>query len=261
MARSRGHDVIVAAPRWDSSGSSASVTGVTAGRDVVFEPRRWDGWEDGAVFSVHATPALICRAALQATFGPPPDIVLSGINAGANTGRAIIHSGTVGAAFTAYIGQRRALAMSLAEPVPGTRPGFHWATAAQVAAQILDWLTGEDRPVVINCNVPDVPLEGLRGIEVATLARKGTAQTSFTEQEGELFSTTVSTAEPGPEAAGSRSAADGWPGVPLRAEPLSDVALLKEGYASVTAVRPVQEDATVDLGHLFRAFRPPLAGT
>ena len=63
--------------------------------------------------AVHAGPGLIALIAARGAFGEPPDVVLSGINHGANVGRAIVHSGTVGAALTGGLHGSRAMAVSL----------------------------------------------------------------------------------------------------------------------------------------------------
>jgi 5'-nucleotidase len=239
VAHERGHDAFVAAPNWDSSGASASVAGVTHGRDLAVERRTWPGWAPGAVLSVNATPALICRSALKGAFGPPPDVVLSGINRGANTGRAILHSGTVGAALTAYLGGRPALAVSLAVTDPVDTHGAHWATAALTAGRFFDWLISEVRHVVLNCNVPNVPAGELRGIRVGRLAPVGTSQASVTEETGRRLPVTVGAPvanvyADGPQAAGPPA-------------PPTDMALLEDGYACVTAVVPVVEDPDFEL--------------
>lgn len=224
MARGQGHDVAVAAPCWDSSGSSSSVTGVSKVGDVVTEPRRWTGWPDGSVRAVDATPALIALMAVRERFGAAPDIVLSGINRGANTGRAILHSGTVGAAFTAFQHGCPALAVSLAVREDST--DLHWATAADVACRLFKWMSDAPRPAVVNCNVPDLPLDQLKGIRQGRLDLLGTFQTSMTEQTGRSVPTTVTEGE---------SAGEDTEG-----------ALLERGFACVTALIPVVEDAAVD---------------
>jgi 5'-nucleotidase len=243
MACERGHDTIVVAPNWDSSGASASVTGVTRGRDLLVEQHGWTGWAPGAVLSVNATPALICRSAFQGAFGRPPDVVLSGINRGANTGRDILHSGTVGAAFTAYHQRRPALAVSLdvvdLEYAKADGQGAHWATAAMIAGQLFDWLAGEMRHVVLNCNVPNVPPDQVRGIRVGRLATDGASQTAITERTGGSLPLTVGGSADGVED----------PGEVLSPAPgtLTDTALLEIGYACVTAVVPVIEDPSLEL--------------
>ena len=240
VARERGHDVFVVAPNWDSSGASAAVTGVIHGRDLLVERHSWPGWQTGAVLAVNGTPALICRSAIQGVFGPPPDIVLSGINRGANTGRAILHSGTVGAAFTAYHEQRPALAVSLAVTDSVDGGGAHWASAAMIAGRLFDWLSGEMRHVVINCNVPNVPPEEVRGIRVGRLAAVGTSQTSLTEETGESLRLTVGATN------GAAQLAEGSSAGELKEIP-TDAAWLGRGYAAVTAVIPVVEDPSVEL--------------
>lgn len=248
VARDRGHDTLVAAPCWDSSGASASVTGVTQGRDLLVESRSWPGWPADAVLAVNATPALICRSALQSAFGSPPDLVLSGINRGPNTGHAILHSGTVGAALTAYQQQRPALAVSLDV---AEEAGTHWATAVAVAGVVFDWLSGAGRPVAINCNVPDLPLGLLRGIRTARLAPVGTAQTALTDRSGESLPLAVGDGQGRDPTGGDRvpaasRLATSRP-LPGAGEPETDTELLAQGFASLTAVVPIVEDPTVDL--------------
>jgi 5'-nucleotidase len=225
VARERGHDVLVAAPCWDSSGSSSSVTGVSSVGEVNAEPRRWPGWPEGSVLAVDGTPALIALVALHEKWGRRPELVLSGINRGANTGRAILHSGTVGAAFTAFQYGCPSLAMSL-DLLDGTEGDLHWDTAGDVAGQILDWIVNDPHHTVINCNVPNVPRDGLLGIRQGRLDLLGTFQTSMTERSG--GSTPLTVAEE-----------DG-------SEHDSDTSLPSQGFASVTALIPIVEDASID---------------
>src|SRR5947209_10702198 len=92
-----GLDVVVAAPSWNSTGASASLTAVEKDGRFLVEDRTFDELPDLPVFAVEGAPAFIVRAAVRGAFGDPPDIVLSGINWGTNTGHAVLHSGTVGA--------------------------------------------------------------------------------------------------------------------------------------------------------------------
>jgi 5'/3'-nucleotidase len=247
MARDRGHDVLVAAPSWDASGASAAVTGVTRAHSVVAEPCAWPGWPERSVMAVSATPALICRSALEGAYGPPPDIVLSGINAGANTGRAILHSGTVGAALTAHLAQRPGLAVSLGLSALPTGTPPYWGTAALVAGQVFDWLCAEMPLAVINCNVPSVAPGKLKGVRAGRLAPVGAAQASLTEQSGPQFPVTVESG-PGDERGGNGRRPDR----PVAED--TDVSLLSEGFASVTAVLPVTEDPHTDLVSALASF-------
>ncbi len=227
--RRAGHDVLVAAPSWDSSGSSSSVTGVSSFGEVMWEQAAWSDWPEGSVISVDATPALITLVAIHEKFGPRPDLVVSGINRGANTGRAILHSGTVGAAFTAFQYGCPALAMSL-DVVDEPPESTHWDTAAMVSERILDWICEELPHTVINCNVPNVPAAELLGMRQGSLDLLGTFQTLITEQSGKSVPTTFAESDV------------------LRN--YSDSTLLQEGFASVTALVPVAVDAAIDFKRL-----------
>jgi 5'-nucleotidase len=112
-ARDAGYDVTVAAPREEASGTSAALTAVTDEGRVMFAPVSLPGLDGVPAFAVAASPAYIALLAGLGVFGPVPELVLSGINRGANAGRAILHSGTVGAAVTAAAGGARAMAVSL----------------------------------------------------------------------------------------------------------------------------------------------------
>lgn len=113
VAHDAGLDLTVAAPSWDSSGASASLTAVEQDGRVLFERRTLRGLPEVDAFAVEAAPALIVRLATTGAFGEEPELVLSGINHGLNAGRAVLHSGTVGAALTAATHGCRALAISL----------------------------------------------------------------------------------------------------------------------------------------------------
>ena len=176
VAAEAGLDVVVAAPSWDSSGASASLTAVLhEGRLLVRSPDA-GAFPDVEAYCVEAAPAFIVRAAVHGAFGAPPDLVLSGVNRGPNVGHAVLHSGTVGAALTAFTYGRPAAAFSL--DAPGEP---RWATAAAVARSVVAWVVGQLRPVVLNVNVPDVAADELGGLEEARLAPFGMVQTSVTE--------------------------------------------------------------------------------
>jgi 5'-nucleotidase len=224
VAHRMGFEVIVAAPRTDASGCSASLQATQDEGRVVLEARPFDGLP-GASYAVDATPGFLALLGSRGAFGKAPDVVLSGINLGANLGRAIIHSGTVGAAVTAGAQGIRGLAVSL---VAGqTMP---WATAAGVAERVLNRLLDLPAGTVINLNVPNTHVDGLRGIRQARLARFGAVETRITNAtEGYLEISLVDTHAP--------------------LEDGTDAAVLSQGYASVTSLQNLSE-APVDLSDL-----------
>src|SRR6202000_826299 len=101
VAVAAGLEVTVAAPNGERSGTSAMMSALEAGGRLLVEERKLDGLEDVPTLAVQATPATIAFVGVHGGFGGRPDIVLAGINRGPNLGRAILHSGTVGAALTA----------------------------------------------------------------------------------------------------------------------------------------------------------------
>ena len=163
------HEIIVAAPSIDASGSSAAVGPRQSGSRPVFTPVHLLQFEGLTSYSVDAFPALIVYEACRGAIGPPPEVVLSGINLGRNVGGAVVHSGTVGAALTASQLGRRALAMSIRYH----GPTIYFETAGELAARLLPFLLSLRPASVLNCNVPNVALEELRGIRAARLSRTG----------------------------------------------------------------------------------------
>lgn len=181
VARDAGHDVLVAAPSREFSGSSAAITGVERDGRILTEAVELPELPGVPALSVAASPAFIVLIALAGGIGPEPDLVLSGVNYGANAGRAVTHSGTVGAALTAALGCRRAAAFSIGHSV--RRPHEPtWPTATAVAAQLLPAICELPAGVLLNVNVPDVPYEQLRGIRRTPLATFGAVQFIVSER-------------------------------------------------------------------------------
>jgi 5'-nucleotidase len=226
-----GHDVIVAAPMQEESGMSAALTAVTSDGRIVMEQRPVG---DLVGFAVAASPAYIVVLAFLGVFGEPPDLVLSGINRGANAGHAVLHSGTVGAALTAANNGASAMAVSLdvLEPIGEQASSggaaitvrddavLHWSTAASVAVGLLDDLAGAPIGTVLNLNVPDRGI--VDGLRQATLAPFGQVQMAVAEV-GEGY-VRMAVRQSG-----------------RRPEPGTDLAVLGEGYAAVTVLSPPAE--------------------
>jgi 5'-nucleotidase len=220
-ARRHGFDVVVAAPVGEMSGMSAALLADRV--EGRLELRRAD-LGDVPGFAVAASPAYIVMLAVLGAFGEPPSLVLAGINRGANAGLTVVHSGTVGATLTAAGSGLRGLAVSLDVLQPGgtdfSEPPddeLPWEVAASLAAGLFDEIAAARPGTVLNLNVPGrVPVAGLRP---ATLAPFGQAQFVLTETGGDFLRPTV-----------VRTTA--------RA-PGSDLDLLAEGYATLTALQPL----------------------
>ncbi len=228
-AAAAGWQVTVAAPGWDSSGASASFTAVEDERGVLAAHRETYEVASTTAYAVDASPAYIVRAGVAGAFGDSPTVVLSGVNLGANVGRAVLHSGTVGAALTASTLGLPALAVSLATH----RSDPSWDAVRRVLRHVLPAFA-EARDLVLNVNVPDVAPDDLQGIEQARLAPFGAVQVTNTERTGDRLKLTYSP----------------W----VADEPVgSDASMLNEGYATITALQPVCE-ATTDIA----AFSGPL---
>ena len=163
-------DVIIVAPNAEYSGYGAAFGSLNISRPEVHKVEV-DGVPES--WSVTGPPALCVLLSRLGAFGPPFDLIVAGINPGANVGRSIYHSGTVGAALTARSGGVSGIAVSQAVREFGIE-GQAWdqmlldqkwesagAVAALVAAEVLSDLPQD--PVLINLNVPNLPVDQIKG--------------------------------------------------------------------------------------------------
>lgn len=241
VALEAGFEVVVAAPMQECSGASASITAVEEDGHFVVESRSLPGLEDACtVLAVGGLPAFIALTAMRGAFGPAPDVVLSGINNGPNTGYAVLHSGTVGAALTASTFGARAMAVSLnvrtrtvsgAGVDPSALASLCWDSAAEFARRTLPALLESEPATVFNVNAPNLPLEEIKGFEQARLARFGAVQTNVAER-GEGY-VKLALAE-----------------LDAEYEPGTDAALIAAGYATITPLQAVCEAAPAGLPEL-----------
>lgn len=237
VAVDAGLEVTVAAPSWNASGASASLAAVQDQGRFLIEERSWDDVAVRAAVAVEAAPAFIVQAAISGAFGPPPDMVLSGINDGPNTGHAVLHSGTVGAALTAATHGRRALAVSI-----GTGTPTHWSTAAHITGIALGWLLDADEATVLNINIPNLALDDVGGFERATLAASGAVQATITDT-------------------GTGYVTLAYHDVDATLEAGTDAALLAAGIATFTPLRAVCEATAHDTSRLGGMEARPGGGT
>lgn len=156
--------VTIVAPERDRSGSSNSLT-----LDRPLTVRR----AQDQTYFVNGTPTDCVHLAVTGLLEQLPDIVISGINHGANMGDDTIYSGTVAAATEGFLLGIPSIAISLV-----AEGGNHFSTAGRVAVELVERfrVRGFDQPVLLNVNVPDVEYGKLHGLEVTRLGRRHKAE-------------------------------------------------------------------------------------
>ncbi len=154
--------VTIVAPDRNRSGASNSLT-----LDV---PVRATAFGTDAYYC-NGTPTDCVHLAISGLFDYEHDIVVSGVNDGANLGDDTLYSGTVAAAVEGRFLGLPAVAVSLCVE-PGSPRNF--ASAAGVAAQVVARMakTPLQEPVILNINVPDLPDGALRGVKVTRLGSR-----------------------------------------------------------------------------------------
>ena len=214
---SRQARVTVVVPDRDRSGASNSLT--------LDNPIRAARLENGFI-RVNGTPTDCVHLAITGLLEEEPDMVVSGINAGANLGDDVLYSGTVAAAMEGRFLGLPAMAVSLAGVRPNAQPQ-HFATAARVAERMVARLQAEPLPsdIILNVNVPDLPWERLAGMRVTRLGHRHKAEPVI-RAEDPRGQPIYWVGPSGPEQ-------DAGPGTDFHA--------IRNGYVSVT---PLQVDLT-----------------
>jgi 5'-nucleotidase len=167
-----GHEIVVAAPDTEYSGAGAALGALHIITPVI-RPVNLPHVRTDQTWSVSGAPALCVMFARLGAFGGPFDLVVSGINPGANVGRAVYHSGTVGAALTARNGKLSGVAVSQAVTGYGVEGqawddavrGMSFEASASVTHAYVQAMVDDmpSEPVVVNINVPDLPLDQIKG--------------------------------------------------------------------------------------------------
>ena len=206
-------EIVVVAPEQNRSGASNSLT--------LDRPLSLKKSANGFYF-VNGTPTDCVHLAVTGMLDSMPDIIVSGINHGANMGDDTIYSGTVAAATEGYLLGIPSIAISLT-----SFEGKNFATAGRVVRELVERFIKQPitEPILLNVNVPDIPYAELKGHEVTRLGRRHKAEP------------VVKTISPRNEtvywigAAGA--AADAGPGTDFNA--------VERGFVSIT---PLQIDLT-----------------
>jgi len=153
-------DVTIVAPDRNRSGASNSLTLERPLRPCTIEEK---------LISVDGTPTDCVHLAITGLLRDEPDMVVAGINAGANLGDDVLYSGTVAAATEGRFLGLPAIAVSLV----GEQLS-HYDTAARATIRLIKQLHENPLPVdtILNVNVPDVPWDQLEGFEATRLGRR-----------------------------------------------------------------------------------------
>jgi 5'-nucleotidase len=167
---SRLASITVVAPERDRSGASNSLT--------LDRPLSVRKSANGFQF-VNGTPTDCVHLAVTGLLEEMPDMIISGINLGANMGDDTIYSGTVAAATEGYLLGIPSLAISLA-----SKAGKHYDTAARVTLELVERFQKQPpgEPILLNVNIPDIAYEALKGFEVTRLGKRHKAEPTIRTQ-------------------------------------------------------------------------------
>ena len=157
-------EIVVVAPEQNRSGASNSLT---LDRPLLLKK------STNGFYFVNGTPTDCVHLAVTGMLDSLPDIIVSGINHGANMGDDTIYSGTVAAATEGYLLGIPSIAVSLT-----SFEGNNFATAGRVVRELVERFIRQPicEPVLLNVNVPDVPYSELKGSEVTRLGRRHKAE-------------------------------------------------------------------------------------
>ncbi|MBD8598016.1 5'/3'-nucleotidase SurE [Pseudomonas sp. W2Oct36] len=210
-------ECVVIAPDQDKSGASSSLT-----LDRPLHPHTLDN----GFISLNGTPTDCVHLGLNGLLPDQPDMVVSGINLGANLGDDVLYSGTVAAALEGRFLQRPSFAFSFL-----SRQVDNLATAAHFARLLVEAHERLDLPprTVLNVNIPNLPLAHVRGIQLTRLGHRtrAAAPVRVVDPRGKA----------GYWIAAAGDAEDGGPGTDFHA--------VMQGYVSIT---PLQLDRTYQDG-------------
>jgi len=161
--------ITVVAPDRDRSGASNSLT--------LDNPLRASKLDNG-FYLVQGTPTDCVHLAITGLLPEMPDMVLAGINDGANLGDDILYSGTVAAAMEGRFMGAAAIAVSLAGRGREQAAQKHYVTAAHIAKKIVKKVQTTPLPanIILNINVPNLPLQEIQGFEITRLGSRHRAE-------------------------------------------------------------------------------------
>ena len=165
-------DVEVVAPEHNNSAKSNALTL----HSPLYVHRAANGFR-----YVNGTPADCVHIALTGLLGYRPDLVVSGINNGANMGDDTIYSGTVGAAMEGYLFGVPSIAFSQVDKGWGEIEAAAQKAAEMVQQMVAQKLLGQS-PWLLNVNIPNLPLDAMRPLKLCRLGRRHAAERVITQE-------------------------------------------------------------------------------
>ncbi|MDX1915041.1 MAG: 5'/3'-nucleotidase SurE [Methylophilus sp.] len=157
-------EITVVAPERNRSGASNSLT-----LDRPLSVRQ----ASNGFFYVNGTPTDCVHIALTGLMDQMPDMVVSGINDGANMGDDTIYSGTVAAAMEGFLLDIPSFAISMSQ-----HNAMHFETAARITVELVQhYLSNRPKsPTLLNINVPDIPYDEIKGKQITRLGKRHKAE-------------------------------------------------------------------------------------
>ena len=219
IARTLSEDVWVVAPAEENSGAGHSLTLTRPVRLFQHDERHW---------SVSGTPTDSVTMALRKVLPAPPDLILSGVNRGANLGDDVTYSGTVSAAFEGALAGIRSIALSQVYAREGMADTVPFAVAEAWGARVLRPLLGAPfaERTLVNVNFPAIEPDAVKGIRVVRQGFHDYARGSVVE---------------GTDPRGYRYFWFGLHGIEHTPGHATDLEAIADGYIAVT---PLQLDLT-----------------
>lgn len=182
LAQEPENEVYVVAPDRERSATSHAITmhKPLRAHEVHMGERVRGAW------ATSGTPSDCVIFAIGVIMNPPPDIVISGINRGANLGNELIYSGTVSAAIEGAIAGLRSIAVSLA-----AIKNYNFSTAAEFITRLVKILPESQVPkdCMLNINVPDLPINEIQGIAATEMGVRSYSQSweKRTDPRGKVY--------------------------------------------------------------------------
>lgn len=226
-------NVTIVAPDGEYSGTGAAIGSIYEHRPEVHR-RSVEGISDA--FAVSGPPALCVFYARLNAFGFRPDLIVSGINPGANVGRSVYHSGTIGACLTGRNANIPGVAVSQAVPNSGIEgqawgdvvAQIDWSTSARIASAVVKAVLSDPRPGagVLNVNVPAVSDKEIVGWEWSAVG----------SEPPRAMNAVILSPKPGYH---DTFTAEYEMGEPTSTIPGTDVAAIAQNYVSLSWLSPI----------------------